>query len=405
MILRREIPTRPDFRRPENLLTHVRHTLDFYDPRAFDASGGFHQFFKDDGTVFDPSTRHLVSSTRYVYLWSMAARHFPESPQYLHYVQHAVAFLRSVHRVPDTGGYCWQLAWDGRAGHAQDSTQHCYGFAFALLAYAHASLAGMEEAREWIRDITMFMETRFWQPSAGLYADEATADWRLSEYRGQNANMHAVEACLAAYEATGEQWYVERAAVIAESVVQRLASLGDGRIWEHYRADWSVDWDYNRFDRTNIFRPWGYQPGHFAEWARLLLELEQHTALPWLAPRAEHLFEMALQYGWDVQFGGLYYGFAPDGSVCDDRKFHWVQCETLAAAAALARRTGRAGYWDWYERLWDYCWEHWVDHEYGAWYRILARDHSTVTDEKSTAGKVDYHTTGACYAAIRALTP
>ena len=57
-------PPLPDFHRRQALLDHVRHTLSFYHPRAIDPSGGFYQFLKDDGTVFDKHTRHLVSSTR-----------------------------------------------------------------------------------------------------------------------------------------------------------------------------------------------------------------------------------------------------------------------------------------------------------------------------------------------------
>jgi mannose/cellobiose epimerase-like protein (N-acyl-D-glucosamine 2-epimerase family) len=396
-------PPLPDFRRRRPVLEHVRHTLSFYDPRALDPSGGFFQFFKDDGTVFDRRTRHLVSSTRYVFLWAMAARHFPGVPQYNVYVRHAVDFLRNHHRNPATGGYAWQLAWqDGRA-EVLDAAQHCYGLAFVLLAFAHAHAAGIPEARGWLDETYELMDRRFWQPEYGLYADEATPDWQLSGYRGQNANMHAVEACLAAFEATGTRRFLDRAATIAEAIVQRQASLADGMIWEHYHADWSIDWDYNRDDRTNIFRPWGYQPGHFTEWARLLLVLEKHVALPWLLPRAQWLFEVAMHRAWDREYGGVYYGFGPDFSICDDRKYHWVQCETLATAAVLGHRTGSDAYWAWYDRLWAYCWEHWVDHGHGAWFRLLTRENVNTTDEKSTAGKVDYHTTGACYAILPTL--
>ena len=81
-----------------------------------------------------------------------------------------------------------------------------------------------------------------------------------------------------------------------------------------------------------------------------------------------------------------------------------MQCESLATAAVLGQRTGKPVYWDWYDRLWAYCWEHWVDHTHGAWFRLLTRDNINTTDEKSPAGKVDYHTTGACYAILETLT-
>ena len=69
----------------------------------------------------------------------------------------------------------------------------------------------------------------------------------------------------------------------------------------------------------------------------------------------------------------------------------------LAAAALLHARTGQAKYDDWYKKLWAYAWEHFVDHRYGGWYRILTRDNRKYSDEKSPAGKTDYHTMGACY--------
>ena len=398
-------PPAPDFYSRDAILEHVRHTLGFYEPRAIDPSGGFFHFLKDDGTVADAHTRHLVSSTRHVFVWAMAARHFPDEPAYRDNLRRAVAFLRDAHRDARSGGYLWELRWrDGRAA-LIDDTQHCYGLAFVLLAYAHALMAGMREAHAWLDETFALMEQRFWQDEHGLYADEATPDGTLSGYRGQNANMHAVEACLAAFEATGQARYLDRAALVAEHICVRQAALTDGlMIWEHYRADWSVDWDYNRGDMSNIFRPWGYQPGHFTEWAKLLLILERHRPRDWLLPRAQALFERAFERAWDSDHEGLYYGFGPDFAICDDRKYHWVQSESLAAAAVLGQRTGERRYWAWYERLWAYCWRHWIDHEHGAWFRLLRCDNVNTTDLKSPAGKVDYHTTGACYEVLAALT-
>ena len=76
-----------------------------------------------------------------------------------------------------------------------------------------------------------------------------------------------------------------------------------------------------------------------------------------------------------------------------------MQAEALAAAALLAKRTGDDKYWQWYERIGDYSWKHFVDHRHGAWYRILSRDNRKYSNEKSPAGKTDYHTMGACYEA------
>ena len=398
----------PRFRSRTMLLEHIAHTMRFYHPRCIDPSGGFFHFFLDDGTVYDRSTRHLVSSTRFIINYARAYRQF-DNADYLDAVHHGLAFLRTAHRNPDTGGYAWQLAWQDGARRIIDADNHCYGLAFVLLAYAHALQAGVGEAAAYIEETFALMEQQFWQPEYGLYADQSSADWRQRDpYRGQNANMHACEALLAAFEATGRRHYLHRAETLAHNITLRQADLTGGLVWEHYHADWQPDWDYNRHDKTNIFRPWGYQPGHLTEWAKLLLQLERHQSAlqgpaDWLLPRAVQLFTVAVSRAWDPVHGGIYYGFGLENEICDSDKYFWVQAESLATAALLGARTGEPVFWDWYERIWTYSWRHFVDHEYGAWYRILGRDNRKLSREKSPAGKTDYHTMGACYDALLAV--
>lgn len=389
---------RPDFRSRRFLLQHVRDTMAFYHPRCIDPAGGFFQFFRDDGSVYDARTRHLVSSTRFVFNYAMAWQAFGEEA-YRDAVVHGIDFVRGAHLDPATGGYAWVLH-DGRV---QDSTNHCYGLAFVVLAYAKALETGIEQARGWLADTWDLMERHFWEPQHGLYADEASADWQVSPYRGQNANMHACEAWLAAFEASGEQRYLQRAARLAEAMTRRQAALADGLVWEHYHRDWTPDWEYNRGDRSNIFRPWGYQPGHQVEWAKLLLILDRHAPEDWRLPRARDLFDRAVAMAWDPVHGGLVYGNDRQGGFYDTDKYFWVQAEALATAALLGARTGEDGYWAWYDRVWDYCWTHFVDHAHGAWYRILGRDNRKYSDEKSPAGKTDYHTMGACYEVLKVV--
>lgn len=398
----------PDFRDPEVLLAHVRHTMAFYHPRCIDPSGGFFHFFKDDGTVYDAHHRHLVSSTRFVFTYAMAWRHFGD-PAHQAAVKHGVRFLREAHFDPVQGGYTWLLDWRQSRATVLDGTRHAYGMAFVLLAYAHAVMAGVEEARPWLAETFELMERRFFSAESGLYADEASADWQqLSPYRGQNANMHACEALLAAFEATKEDRYLQRAALVASHITRRQAERCGGLIWEHYNAHWQPDWMFNKHDPANLFRPWGYQPGHFTEWTKLLLQLESHGPalgqdVSWILPTASKLFQVAVRRGWDAEYGGLCYSLAPDLTVCDADKYFWVQAESMAAASMLAARTGDRVYWDWYERLWAYSWTHFVDHEHGAWWRILDRQNRKLSDEKSPAGKVDYHTMGACYDIVKVL--
>jgi mannose/cellobiose epimerase-like protein (N-acyl-D-glucosamine 2-epimerase family) len=411
-------PLPPDFRSPEFLRAHVLHTMGFYGDHCIDPSGGFFHYFTDDGSVDDRATRHLVSSARFVITHAWAARYFPEhphAPQWRKAVVHGLDFLQHAHRDPGHGGYVWVLEWKEGQKKLIDATQHCHGLALVLLAHAEALQSGIEQARAGIAETFELMEQRFWEPRHGLYADRVGPDGQLSPYRGQNANMHACEAMLSAFEATGEQRYVDRAAALARAVTEHLAEKAGGLIWEHYHADWSPDWEFNRHDKGDVFRPWGFQSGHHTAWAKLLLALER--ALPEdpdneaLVHRARSLFACGVDHGWDRQHEGLANTFFHDQTpghegrfvISDGDKYSWAQAETIAAAALLAERTIEGGYWDWYDRVWTFCWDHFIDHQHGGWYRALTPDNRKLGDNRSPAGKTDYHAMGACYEVLASL--
>lgn len=383
---------------PAQLEAHIRKIMAFYHPRCIDPNGGFFHYLRDDGRIDDHYHRHLVSSTRYVVVYARYAEYFDE-PEYLHWVRHGLAYLEKRHFQTRHQGYAWAL----QDGEVEDDTNHCYGLAFVMLAYATALRAGIAEAREGLYRAHELQTKHFWESQWQLYADEADSHWRVGDYRGQNANMHSCEALLAAFEATGDERFLERALLIAYAVCRRLAHQGNGWIWEHYDAHWRVDLDYNRHDPKHLFRPWGYQPGHQTEWAKLLLLLERHRREAWLLPTARELFSRTVEKAWHPQYGGLVYGLDLDGKISDGDKYFWVQAESLAAAAMLGQRTGERRYWRWYERIWDFSLRHMVDHRHGAWYRVLTPDNRTYSDLKSPAGKVDYHTMGACYDVVDVL--
>lgn len=314
---------------------------------------------------------------------------------------HGLNFVNEHHWEERRHGYNWTMT----DNHPDDQTNHCYGLAFVLLMNAEVLSANIADSGDAVEETFEILESRFWLDDDGLYGDEARADWsQLSDYRGQNANMHSCEALLAAFEATSNERYLERAYALAHKFAVELASKSDNLVWEHFTRDLEVDWEYNKDDPKNLYRPWGFQPGHQTEWAKLLITLHKFRPENWMIERASHLFDTALELAWDEEFGGIQYGFNPQGEICDSDKYFWVQAESFAAAARLAISTGNESYWNWYDRIWNYADEHMIDKRNGAWFRVLDRENNKLSDEKSTAGgKCDYHTIGACWDVIRAL--
>jgi mannose/cellobiose epimerase-like protein (N-acyl-D-glucosamine 2-epimerase family) len=230
-------------------------------------------------------------------------------------------------------------------------------------------------------------------------------DGELSDYRGQNANMHLCEAMIAAFEATNNPVFLDRAVTIASNICCRQAALTGDLVWEHYTTDFKPDWQYNKDDPKNLYRPWGFQPGHQTEWSKLLLQLNRYAPAQWLVDKAQSLFDITFDRAWDPVHGGLVYGLQPDGEWFDNDKYFWVQAESIASAALLYQETGKQQYFEQYQLLWDYSWKHFVDHVYGGWFRVLRRNNDKYSNEKSSAGaKCDYHTLGACFEVINTLS-
>ena len=390
------------FREPEFLRDHMEKIIAFYHPVCIDAVyGGYINQLRDDGTIFDRMTKHLVGTCRFIYNFSVASIVF-DNPEYLSAAEHGLLFLKDAHRQPD-GGFAWLL--EGRE--VKDATRHCYGHAFVLLAAASATKAGIDGAATLLSEAYDLLEERFWDPDSELYVDEIKAgDWSaIDGYRGQNANMHSCEAMISAFEATGASKYLDRAELLARRICVDLAGDTDGMIWEHYRADWTHDWDYNKEDPKNLLRPYGYVMGHFAEWAKLLLILERYRPGPWKLDRATGLFDSAVEKGWDGRIGGMIYTLASDRQVLDTDRYYWVLCETFAAAALLAIRTGEQRYWEWYDKVWEFSDRYFVDHAYGGWFRILTSENEKYDDLKSPPGKTDYHSLAACFETLQAKRP
>ena len=389
-----------NFYNAEFLTNHSQSILDFYDPRVVDETGGYFQNFYDDGKTFNPGFRQLVSSTRIIVNYAMASIAL-NNPEYREIAEHGLNYLEKVHWQENSQTYAWTL----ENHQAVDMTQQAYGYAFVLLAYAAAKKANIINSNAPLIATYDLLEKRFWQAEFGLYADEINVEGVLSDYRGQNANMHLCEAMITAYEATNEVMFLDRAFLIAENIVQRQAKHTDGLIWEHYQTNFLPDWEYNKNDPKNLYRPWGFQPGHQTEWTKLLLMLHRHRPADWLVKAAKSLFDRAMELAWDKTHGGLIYGFDPQGKWCDDDKYFWVQAESFAAAAMLYQTTKDEVYLTHYNNLWQYSWQHMIDHQYGAWFRLLNRSNQKYSNEKSSAGaKCDYHSLGACLETLRTFS-
>ena len=146
-------------------------------------------------------------------------------------VDHGMAFLWERMRDGEHGGYFWGVDDEKPT----DPTKQAYGHAFVLLAASSAMCVGHPDAPRLLADVTQVIEDRFWDKAAGATTEEYNRDWSpMGTYRGQNSNMHLTEALMAAFEATGERGYLDKAESIASLIIDRHARNEGWRVAEHF---------------------------------------------------------------------------------------------------------------------------------------------------------------------------
>jgi sulfoquinovose isomerase len=254
--------------------------------------------------------------------------------------------------------------------------KQAYEHAFVVLAASSATVAGAPGSEPLLADALSIVERHFWREDDGLMVEEWDRDWStVDPYRGVNANMHTVEAFLAAADATGDEVWRQRALRITERVVHGFARDAGWMLPEHFDASWSPRPDYNRDHPADQFRPYGVTIGHLLEWSRLALDVRAalgSAAPDWLLPDARALFGTALERGWAVDGAdGFVYTIDPAGPPVVRQRMHWVVAEALAAAATLYRLTGEPGYDTAYARTWAYAERYLIDREHGSWHHEL----------------------------------
>ena len=286
---------------------------------------------------------------------------------------HGVQALTGRFRDAVNGGW---YAGVTAGGEPTSRAKAAYGHAFVVLAAASAACAGRPGGQELLDEALSVMLERFWDDEHGMVVEEWDETFStLDGYRGVNANMHTVEAFLAAADAVevaGRRTdLLGRALRIVTRVVHDLGPAHSWRLPEHFDATWTPRLDYNLEAPADPFRPYGATIGHWLEWARLALHLQAALgdgAPGWLLDDAVSLFDAAVREGWAVDGeDGFVYTVDWEGRPVVRERMHWVAAEATATAAALHRATGDPSYAHWYATWWDHLAEVFIDDELGSW--------------------------------------
>jgi mannose/cellobiose epimerase-like protein (N-acyl-D-glucosamine 2-epimerase family) len=337
-----------------------------------------------DGTLVDDNTVHTYLTARMTHVFSLAVLLGHEWAA--EYADHGISALTGPLHDDEYDG--WHTATD-RAGRPLAEEKAAYAHMFVVLAGASATIAGRPGAAELLDRALGVVQQRFREPESALLLEKWDRGWHsLDSYRGANSNMHAIEALLAASDATGDPALANQALEIAGFLANTIARRANWRVVEHFDESWSPVWNYNLDLPADPFRPFGATIGHGIEWSRLLVHLS--TVRPdaaWLLPVARQLFSSAQRDGWNADgHEGFLYTVDWDGTPVVGERLHWVMAEAVGAAAVMHRVTGDPDYQRRYDEWWQWTEDHFVDRTDGSWHHELdasGRPASTVKKGKA----------------------
>ena len=333
-------------------------------------------YLGDDGTPWRDRPRETWITCRMAHVYSMGELLGHKGSRQL--VESALKGLCGELHDDADGGWYAGINADGSI----IPSKQCYAHAFVILAACSASLIHTEGADGLLQDALDIYDRYFWDEEEGLAVDTWNTEFtELSDYRGINANMHTVEAFLAAADVLHNEEYRERAGRIIDHII-KWAGENNWRIPEHFTKDWRADLMLNQDRPDDPFKPFGATPGHGIEWARLISQyalsaFDDKEKIAEYTGAAEHLYDRAITDAWSGDGApGICYTTDWNGKPVVHDRMHWTLAEAINTSAVLYRITGSDRYAEDFAMFMEYLDDKVLDHVNGSWFHQLDRNNN-----------------------------
>ena len=210
-------------------------------------------------------------------------------------------------------------------------------------AAAAALMAGHAEAGTLLADLETDQDRRWWDPNVGAVREEIDpATGARSPLRRLSTNLDTAQSYLAAWEATGNRVWFDRARSIMR-LVGEIAARSGFALPDLFDEEWRPLPPTSDQPPLELIRPADTLPGLGFKAARLIGQIHAilthmgETPGPWMLDTAVSLYECAHADGWtDDGVGGIVYTLDATGVIVAPERMHWVVCEAASAARVLA---------------------------------------------------------------------
>ena len=341
--------------------------------------GGYFTCLDRDGSVYD-TDKFIWLQGREVWMFSMLYNQVEQRKEWLDCAVQGGEFLR---KYGHDGDYNWYFSLT-REGQPIVDPYNIFSYTFATMAFAQlAKASGNEEyaliARKTFDRVLEKRSNPKGKWSKGHPGTRPMKDFALpmilcnlsleiEHLIDPKLIDQIVETCL--HEVL-DVFYQPDLGLIVENVSAADNSLVDS------------------FEGRSI------NPGHSLEAMWFIMDLGKRLNRPELIDKAVKIALSTIEYGWDKEYGGIFYFLdrkgAPRVELEWDQKLWWVHIESTIAMIKGYQLTGSKECLEWFGKLHEYTWAHFKDTEHPEWFGYLNRRGEVLLPLKGGKWKGCFH--------------
>ena len=359
--------------------------IPFWERHSIDHEcGGYFTCLSRDGSVYD-TDKFIWLQARQIWTFSMLYNRVEPRAQWLEVADHGAEFLRQHGR--DAEGN-WFFSFN-QAGEPLVQPYNIFSDCFAAMGSAQYGLAsGDESALDLAQQTYANILKREANPK-GIYNKQVPGTRLL---KGFALPMILCNLTL------------ELEPILTPEIVEIQIDRAIHEVMDIFLDQESLLISENvtpSGERVDSFDGRLLNPGHAIEAMWFIMDVGKRRGDQALIQKAVDITLATIEYGWDDEFGGIFYFLDrlgnPPQQLEWDQKLWWVHLETLVALAMGYQLTGREECWKWYQRVHAYTWGCFPDGEYGEWFGYLNRRGEVLLPLKGGKWKGCFHVPRALY--------
>jgi N-acylglucosamine 2-epimerase len=353
-------------------------------------NGGFFTCLDQFGHVYD-TDKFIWLQGRQVWCFAYMYNNVEKKQEWLDIAKHGADFLIK-HGRDEEGNWYFSLTEEGKP---LVQPYNIFSDCFATMAFAALDKASPSDEYKKIALTTFNNIIARRQNTKGKYNKNFPGTRSLKNF---SLPMILCNLSLELEHIIGKEKVNELVPDIIHEVMEVFYQPKLGLVLENVNIDGSF---------ADCFEGRLMNPGHTIEAMWFIMDLGVRLNDTSLIDKAVTIMLNTLEYGWDKEYGGIFYFLDIQGHPPQqlewDQKLWWVHVEALVALAKGFQHTGDMRCKEWFDKVHDYTWSHFKDQQYGEWFGYLNRRGEVLLPLKGGKWKGCFHIPRSLYQVWKTL--